>query len=512
MPPIKIPEQAKEASSGCVLRLGKSNNVVTWNEELKSTVGALYGSTANFLQTNIRYVQPLPVEADYLPPVEEGGAAITVALTTKLREGAYEGRRRAVAQQKVDEQKIWSIMWGKMSPASQSKVQESEGYEAALLARDCVLLWEFVRRTHLTHIYGDGDPMVQVNVQEQESRYADLRQADREYLSSFKLRFDNQVKANAGAGVAAITDSKRALDFICKLDPKRYRSMLAKMRNSALNMEENAYPQSLSAAYRIASGWINEDRGFNVPPDTHSAFIFENESTPPTEKSPTTKADKKTNLKAKKASNIVCYVCEATGHYARDCPNRKGKTVAFVVDHATDFSNDEEYDEAAYVTTNEAAMFTREDVLLDSQASVNVFCNADLITNIKPADKDITLQGVDAGAKGISICKEGEFRSLGKVYYSTKTAANILSYAVMVDSGNKISYDQPSDTFTLISKGDQETFAFKRKNAPGSEGRFYCCNMGERIRKSADRDCSREHEGVYQARGIRRGEGERYAG
>ena len=81
MPPIKIPEQAKEASSGCILRLGKSNNVFTWNEELKSTVGALYGSTANFLQTNTRYVQPLPVEADYLPPVEEGGAAITVALT-----------------------------------------------------------------------------------------------------------------------------------------------------------------------------------------------------------------------------------------------------------------------------------------------------------------------------------------------------------------------------------------------------------------------------------------------
>ena len=109
--------------------------MVTWNEELKSTVGALYGSTANFLETN---VQPLPVEADYLPPLEDGRVAITAALTAKLREGAYEGRRRAVAQQKVDEQKIWSIMWGKMSPASQGKFQESEGYEAALLARECV--------------------------------------------------------------------------------------------------------------------------------------------------------------------------------------------------------------------------------------------------------------------------------------------------------------------------------------------------------------------------------------
>ena len=61
-------------------------------------------------------------------------------------------------------------MWGKMSPASQGKVEELEGYEAALLSRDCAQLWEFVRRTQLTHIYGDGDPMVQVNIQEQESR------------------------------------------------------------------------------------------------------------------------------------------------------------------------------------------------------------------------------------------------------------------------------------------------------------------------------------------------------
>ena len=227
--------------------------------------------------------------------------------------------------------------------------------------------------------------MVQVNVQEQESRYADLRQADGEYLSLFNLRFDNQVKANAGAGVEAITDSKRALDFICKLDPKRYRSMLAKMRNSALNMEENAYPQSLSAAYRIASGWINEDRGFNVPPDSHSAFVFENDTSPPTDKSPATKTDKKSNLKAKKASTIVCYVCEGVGHYARDCPKRKGKSVAFVVDHDTPNDYEDEHcDEAAYVTTVEAAMFTREDVPLDSQASVNVFGNAELLGDIGP--------------------------------------------------------------------------------------------------------------------------------
>ena len=134
MPPMKKVEAKDGTTPVCILRLGKTNNVVSWNEELKSTVGAIYGSTANFLQTNARYIQPPVVEADYLPELEEGAPALPAGVITKLREGAYEGRRRAVAQQKMDEQKIWSIMWGRMSPASQSKVQESEGYETALFS------------------------------------------------------------------------------------------------------------------------------------------------------------------------------------------------------------------------------------------------------------------------------------------------------------------------------------------------------------------------------------------
>ena len=83
-----------------------------------------------------------------------------------------------------------------------------------------------------------------------------------------------------------------------------------------------------------------------------------------------------------------------------------GKSVAFVVDHSTepnDYEDEEHYDEAAYVTTAAAAMFTREDVLLDSQASVNVFCNAELLKDIGSSNKEITLQGVQAGVSGIKI-------------------------------------------------------------------------------------------------------------
>ena len=175
MKTAKKPE-AKADATESILRLGKANNVILWKEEMKSIVGALYGTAANFLQTNERYVPPTPREEDYLPifqPTPEGGvapAAMSVALIAKLREGAYDGRRKAIAQQKADEQKVWSIMWTKMSPASQSKIQEMDNFEQACLERDCVQLWGFVRRTHLTHIYGEGDPMTQVNVQEAENR------------------------------------------------------------------------------------------------------------------------------------------------------------------------------------------------------------------------------------------------------------------------------------------------------------------------------------------------------
>ena len=128
----------------------------------------------------------------------------------------------------------------------------------------------------------------------------------------------------------------------------------------------------------------------------------------------------------------------------------------------------------------EIALFTREDVLLDSQASVNVFSNKNLLHDIGVAKKAITLKGVELGTRGVSIRDEGDFETLGKVYYSDKTTANILSYAVMIDSGNSITYEQASDSFTLKPKDSAEKFIFSRKPVGGSEGRFYCCNMKDR--------------------------------
>ena len=165
--------------------------------------------------------------------------------------------------QKEAEKKIWSMMWVKMSPASQSRVKKEEGYALARAKSDCVRLWGFIRETHLTHVFGMGDPNREVSALEQEIRFGALRQGEREFISSFKIRFDNQVKANIGAGVTPSSKKRLALEFIMKLDTKRFKRMLCQMRNDSLRNDPEAYPSTLALAYRIASGWSNEDSGTN---------------------------------------------------------------------------------------------------------------------------------------------------------------------------------------------------------------------------------------------------------
>ena len=114
----------------CVLRIGNNNTVVAWRECMQTEITKLYGMTGTFLTTDIRYVPPMPREIDYIPQLPEPQAreqappALPAAILARLRENAYEGRRREMVKQKSDERTIWPMMWCKMSPASQSKVRE----------------------------------------------------------------------------------------------------------------------------------------------------------------------------------------------------------------------------------------------------------------------------------------------------------------------------------------------------------------------------------------------------
>jgi Zinc knuckle len=438
--------------------------------------------TGTFLTTNERYVIPIPREADYipiLPDVEEGEAPhapLTQALQTKLREGAFEGRRKAVEKQKSDERMIWPLMWKLMSAASQSKVREDPDFEDAFLHLDCIRLWNFIRRSHLTHIFGNSDPMREVNIGEQEARYAALKQGEREYLSTFKTRFDSQIQAGEGAGVAEVTESKRAIEF-SKLDPRRYGNMSSKMRNDALRNVPDAYPTTLAAAYRVASGWVNE-HGTTTPATSEIAqeSVFVTADAYPGIDTKIQNRKKQYMKKGNSASSVTCFVCGLVGHYARDCSKRLGQDKALLTRGQQHVDDDDENGVYVCQREHEKAMFTRYDILLDTEASLNGFCNRDLLTNVTPATHHVVMTGVDSNAKGVKVIEQGQFENVGIVYYSAQATANILSFASQIDEGATIDYNKSTDVFTLQPAHDNRIYTFARKQTHGSEGRLYSCD------------------------------------
>ena len=230
---------------------------------------------------------------------------------------------------------------------------------------DSVKLWEYIRRSHLTHIYGGDDSMRAVNIHEQTIRYNYLRQGDREVIGDFKTRFDNQVLANRGVGMAEVEESIRASDFLSQLDPKRYTCMLTIMRNSAVQNLPNSYPSILAGAYRIASCWTNANGAVLLGAEQHSAF-FTDLATTPKEKGPRKKIQGKVSLKKKPPTSVICYVCGETGHYARDCENRKIGDQVLYAGTEEDEDEDDRTEESAFVAFNEVVLFARSHVLLDN--------------------------------------------------------------------------------------------------------------------------------------------------
>ena len=78
-----------------------------------------------------------------------------------------------------------------------------------------------------------------MDIHRQSEKYNNMRQGDREYISSFKLRFDNQIKSNIGVGLAEV--ESRAIDF------------LGKMNGALQNNQSSSYPKILTGAFRVAS-------------------------------------------------------------------------------------------------------------------------------------------------------------------------------------------------------------------------------------------------------------------
>ena len=191
-------------------------------------------------------------------------------------------------------------------------------------------------------------------------------------------------------------------------------------------------------------------------------------------------------------------MCGQVGHKARDSEKRINKLSDKASAMVTQ-SIDDDWD-TVYVAraTEEKAYHSKFDILLDNEASLNIFGNKKLLKNIIRSKRQITITGVEANTTGVIVNLEGTFSDVGQVYYSDKANANILSFATQIDNGARIVYDDTNDVFIMQPKNSKSVYTFGRKQTTGSDGRLYSCGVRTMINYGEEAMISTGAENIKQ--------------
>jgi hypothetical protein len=101
-------------------------------------------------------------------------------------------------------------------------------------------------------------------------------------------------------------------------------------------------------------------------------------------------------------------------------------------------------------------------VLLDNQASVSVFKDTHLLTNVKPTSSPLVISGISSdGDSAIVATHTGDFRGYRNVYACLEAAANVISFSATKKSTNV--YDSEQDVFFSTPPGGT-TYPFDPKD------------------------------------------------
>ena len=226
-----------------------------------------------------------------------------------------------------------------------------------------------------------------------------------------------------------------AMQFI-KGTNANHKPYLSHLRNSYLDGLD-VYPNTVQEAYNILQ---RREELHNVPTVEGDGIAFAQKS-------------------GRDMSTVTCYSCHQTGHYANleECPNYKG-----------DRSGRKGSDGPPGGDGVSALMFSfyqangeipKTWVLLDSQSTVDIFCNPNLLVNIRRSSERMRIH-CNAGSRLTNLI--GDLPGYGTVWYDPKAIANILSLH-QVRKHYHISYDSSHRKF-VVTKPSGKEFTFQESD------------------------------------------------
>jgi len=229
-----------------ILKCGRENNFTSWKQKADVYCTSLYGDVASVILTGKRYDVPVVNKADFDPTLNEKGMAACVAEAEKLR---YREKRHA----ETSHSKLFATFMMMLSDDSMMEVMQHEDFEAANKTKDSTALWIIIKEVHFSVKGLTGTNLMRTRLQKTKE-FGKMMQGTTESLARFKLRYDNDQKMLKELGGTSMASDYEAMDFVSKLDERRYGSLLTSLHND--NVKAQDYPKTISQAYRMAKNWV----------------------------------------------------------------------------------------------------------------------------------------------------------------------------------------------------------------------------------------------------------------
>lgn len=225
------------------------------------------------------------------------------------------------------------------------------------------------------------------------------------------------------------------------------RSYLVELRNNFLHGHDD-YPTSLHAAYNILQRWqVPTQR--RLPGGDGVAFATTGEED--------TQENQSANNANTGGDRRQCWRCGEIGHISTNCPNRptdqEGNLILTqgfetVSSMGFSFSQGEDGKTRSNIPKNW--------ILLDNQSTINLFCNRDMLVNVRESTNSMTVR-CNAGSRVTNLV--GELPGFGTVWFDPEAIANILSLK-LVQEKYHVSYDSDEGNRFIVTKPNGQTFTF----------------------------------------------------
>ena len=276
-----------------------------------------------------------------------------------------------------------------------------------------------------------------------------------------------------------------AMHFLMNCDHGRFGHLLQEFSQHYLSGVD-MYPKTLQDAYKLLNNSQPKSHGKGGPGNKDKVGLSFNtlgdgdEDDNDNDSAPVTKGKKTTCSRCGKIGHSV-EKCWATKHANGTILHTMGSDSITTAGDDNDDTNVSagihtnivhsrgiDYEDLIFLHSNDDSPGTKSSnrgipktwLLLDSQATIDVICNADLITNIHHSDTTLSIR-CNAGVKTTNL--KGHLSGYGWVWYYPKGIANILSLS-RVKERYRVTFDSATDNCFHVHKDNGKILKFKEAN------------------------------------------------